>query len=153
LNRMNWKRILLGGLAAGLVINVSEGVLNAIVLQQDWAEVMRSMNRPTEVSAGQIAMFNVWGFLIGISAVWLYAAIRPRYGQGPKTALCAGLAVWWLAYFMGAAGNIIMGLFPARLMIIGMVVGIVEVTVGLQLGAWLYREGEPETKVIAARAS
>ena len=30
-------------------------------------------------------MFTVWGFLVGIFAVWLYAAIRPRYGAGAKT--------------------------------------------------------------------
>jgi hypothetical protein len=38
--------------------------------------------------------FVLWGFLVGIFAVWLYAAIRPRYGDGPKTALCAGAVVW-----------------------------------------------------------
>src|SRR5207249_3963498 len=46
-------------------------------------------------------MFLAWGFLVGIFAVWLYAAIRPRYGAGPKTALCAGAAVWGLGYHEG----------------------------------------------------
>jgi hypothetical protein len=40
-----------------------------------------------EVGAGS---FNATGFLIGIFAIWLYAAIRPRHGPGPKTAVCAG---------------------------------------------------------------
>ena len=39
-------------------------------------------------------------FLIGLFAGWLYAAIRPRYGAGPKTALCAGLFVWFLGYLL-----------------------------------------------------
>ena len=47
-------------------------------------------------------MFLAWGFLVGIFAVWLYAAIRPRYGAGPKTALCAGAAVWGIGY-LGAS--------------------------------------------------
>ena len=35
-----------------------------------------------------------WAFV----TVWLYAAIRPRFGPGPKTAICAGLIVWGLSY-------------------------------------------------------
>ncbi|HSE60477.1 MAG TPA: hypothetical protein VLA99_17380 [Nitrospiraceae bacterium] len=34
-----------------------------------------------------------------LSALWLYAAIRPRFGAGPKTALYAGLGVWVLGSF------------------------------------------------------
>jgi hypothetical protein len=37
-------------------------------------------------------------FVLGILAVWTYAAIRPRFNAGPKTALCAGLAVWAMSY-------------------------------------------------------
>ena len=32
----------------------------------------------------------------GVWAMWLHAAIRPRYGPGAKTAVIAGLA-WWIA--------------------------------------------------------
>ncbi len=32
------------------------------------------------------------GFMVGIVAVWMYAAVRPRYGAGPSTTL--RMAVW-----------------------------------------------------------
>ena len=31
-------------------------------------------------------------FILGILTVWVYAAIRPRFGPGPRTALTAALA-------------------------------------------------------------
>ena len=73
--------------------------------------------------------------------VWLYAAIRPRYGTGAKTALCAGAAVWGLGYLLAAVGPIALHLFPRHIMAIGLAVGLVEVLVGTVAGAWLYREG------------
>ena len=62
---------------------------------------VRALGR--EVGGGALLMFLAWGFLVGIFAVWLYAAIRPRYGAGPKTALCAGAAVWGLGYLPRSA--------------------------------------------------
>jgi hypothetical protein len=93
-----------------------------------------------QVGGGALLMFLAWGFLVGIFAVWLYAAIRPRYGAGPKTALCAGAAVWGLGYLLAVAGPIALHLFPRHIMAIGLVVGLVEVLVGTVAGAWLYRE-------------
>ena len=88
-------------------------------------------------------MFIAWGFLVGIFAVRLYAAIRPRYGAGPKTAACAGAAVWCLGYLLAAVTLLALQLFPTRLMVIGLAVGLVEVIAGTLAGAWLYREETP----------
>ena len=94
-----------------------------------------------QMGGGQLAMFTVWGFLVGIFAVWLYAAIRPRYGAGPKTALCAGAAVWGLGYLLASVTPIALHLFPRPIMVIGLAVGVVEVLVGTLAGAWFYKEG------------
>ncbi len=99
---------------------------------------MRALGK--EVGGGALLMFLAWGFLVGIFAVWLYAAIRPRYAAGPKTALCAGAAVWGLGYLLAAVGPIALHLFPRQIIAIGLAVGLVEVLVGTLAGAWLYRE-------------
>jgi dipeptide/tripeptide permease len=92
------------------------------------------------MGGSQLAMFTVWGFLVGIFAVWLYAGIRPRYGAGPKTALCAGAAVWCLGYLLASVTPLALKLFPTSLMVIGLAVGLVEVTVATLAGTWLYHE-------------
>ena len=138
MGKINWTRVILGGLAAGLIINVFESVLNGVILAKDMEAAIGALGR--QMGGGALAMFIAWGFLVGIFAVWLYAAIRPRYGAGPKTALCAGAAVWGLGYLLASVTPIALHLFPRRLMAIGLAVGIVEVLAGTLAGAWLYRE-------------
>ena len=138
MGKINWTRVILGGLVAGVIINIFEYVLNGVVLAQNMRAAINALGK--QMGGGVLAMFIVWGFLVGIFAVWLYAAIRPRYGAGPKTALCAGAAVWGLGYLLASVTPIALNLFPARLMVIGLAVGLVEVLVGTLVGAWLYRE-------------
>ncbi len=113
---------------------------NAIVLAKDWASVMTGLGKTGEMSGASIVLFNVWGFLLGIAALWLYAAIRPRYGPGLKTALCAASAIWLVGIVLAGVTPLALGLFPTRLVYLGMAVGFVEVELGTTLGAWLYRE-------------
>jgi hypothetical protein len=77
---------------------------------------------------------------MGIVAVWLYAAIRPRFGPGPRTAVIAALVAWVLGYLLSMIPPAVMGLFPMNLMVTGMVVGLVELLAGTQLGAYIYKE-------------
>jgi hypothetical protein len=97
MGKMNMGRVLLGGLVAGLVLNVSEAVLHAGVLAADGAKLVEEWGRlglKVEMRPSLLVWLIGITFVLGILAVWTYAAIRPRYGAGPKTALCAGLAVW-----------------------------------------------------------
>jgi hypothetical protein len=84
-------------------------------------------------------MFTAWGFLTGIFAVWLYAAIRPRYGAGPKTAITAVTPV-------------ALKLYPASIIATLLVVGLVEVIVGTLAGAKIYCEPGAEQSHRAATA-
>jgi hypothetical protein len=138
MGKINWVRMILGGLVAGLIINIFEFALNGVVLAKDMEAAISALGR--QVGGAQLAMFIAWGFLVGIVAIWLYAGIRPRYGAGPKTALCAASAVWSLGYLLAAVTPLALNLFPTRLMVIGLAVGLVEVIVGTLAGAWLYRE-------------
>src|SRR5712692_2514040 len=138
MGKINWPRVFLGGLVAGGIINIFEYVLNGVVLAKDMEAAIRALGR--QMGGAALVMFNVWGYLVGIFAVWLYAAIRPRYGAGPKTAVCAGAAVWGLGYLLAAVTPIALHLFPRRLMAIGLAVGLVEVIIGTLVGGWLYRE-------------
>jgi len=59
---------------------------------------------------------------------------------GRATALCAAVAVWRLGYLLASFTPFALNLFPARLLVIGLLVGLVEVSVGTLAGAWIYRE-------------
>jgi hypothetical protein len=141
---INWRRVILGGLLAGMVINVFEFFLNGVVLAKDWEAAIVALGRPP-IAGSQIALFFVWsfvlwGFLIGIISVWLYAAIRPRYGAGPKTALYVGSFVWGLGYLLPSVTPLLLSLYPRRIVAIGLTVGLVEVLLAALVSARLYRE-------------
>ena len=144
----NRGRVILGGLVAGVVINIFEFIANGVVMKEAWGRALQALGKPTEFSVAAIVTFNLWGFLLGIAAVWLYAAIRPRYGPGPNTALRAGVATWGIGVFLSNLAGLPMGLFPARLLVIAIIVALVEIVVGTLAGAWLYKE-EP---VVVARS-
>ena len=78
--------------------------------------------------------------LLGIGAVWIYAAIRPRYGAGPSTAVRAGLTAWALAVFLANLSYYPLGVFPERLLVITTIVALFEIVIGTVAGAWLYTE-------------
>src|SRR5690349_14678476 len=122
----NRVRVVLGGLLAGVVINIVEFVTNAVILKADWGQAMQALGKSPDVSGSAIVMLNVWSLLLGIGAVWIYAAIRPRYGAGPGTAARAGVAAWALAVFLANLGNYPLGIFATRLLVITSVVALFE---------------------------
>src|SRR5437899_11889125 len=101
MGRINLGRVVGGGLLAGLLINISEFVLNTFVIAKDMEAAMKAMNLPP-MDASQIPFFVVFGFCLGIVTVYVYAAIRPRFGPGVPTAICAALPVWFVAYLSPA---------------------------------------------------
>ena len=149
----NRGRVILGGLLAGVVVNVVEFVTNGVVLKDTWGQAMLALQKSTEPSAGQIVMFNVWGFLAGIAAVWVYAAIRPRYGQGVGTAVRAGVAMWVLAYLLPNISIYALNLFPARLLVITGIVGLAEIIVATVAGAWIYKEEAQASSTVRRAAA
>lgn len=136
---INWIRVLLGGLAAGFVMNCGEFVLNAVIFAKDIEESNRKLNLPPP-SGDFIAKAVILVFLVGIVAVLLYAAIRPRFGAGPKTAILAGFIIWFLAFVYGSVLNNAMGIFPLNLTLIGLAWALVEAPLATLVGAWVYRE-------------
>jgi len=152
MGKINYGRVILGGLAAGVVINLFEGIMNGVVLEKQWADVMVGLNRSGVISVKQIVAFNVWGFAAGLLTVWLYAAIRPRFGSGPKTAICAGLMVWFLGMAMANAGPVFLHIFPVGLAVTAVAVELVEMLIASVVGAYFYKEGAGEARSTAARA-
>ena len=139
MGKINLVRVILGGLVAGFVINIGEFLLNEPILGSRWRAAMESLNRPP-IGSQAITFFVILGFALGIGAVYLYAAIRPRFGAGPRTAVCAGLLVWFFAYLYTSVGMIAMGLLPRSLLLIGVAWGLLEVPIATVFGAWLYKE-------------
>lgn len=137
--KINFGRVLLGGLVAGLLMNVGEWLLNDKVLGSQMKEYFAQHNFP--MPAGKaIAVAVVMVFVLGIVMILGYAAIRPRFGAGPKTAIIAGLFAWFGVYCYGNILGVAFGFFPMSLLPLVLGWGLVEYLVGALVGAWLYKE-------------
>ena len=137
---MNWGRVIGGGIVAGVVMNASRAALHGGVLGGD-GEALNKLHNLTPQPWQMAALVGVT-FVIGIASVWLYAAIRPRFGAGPGTAICAGLAVWviahvWSGVYLGAAYT---GLIPERMAWLPVAWGLVEAPLCTMAGAFFYKE-------------
>ncbi len=139
MGKINWIRVILGGLLAGIVINVFEGVAGKL-FEAEYQAAMEALGKTMDMSASTMVFYFTWGFIYGIVAVGLYAAVRPRFGAGPKTAVGVGITVWLVAYLMPSLSYAVSGLFPTGLVIIGTFVGLAESVLGTVLGAWVYKE-------------
>lgn len=153
MGQINWNRVLLGGIVAGLVIDVIQWVLHGLVLGPAWRQAMQDLGRPLEENAGRMLFYVMLGLVYGILAVGAYAGIRPRFGPGPQTAVYAGLGVWLLGYFLPTLTWMPMGLFPARLVTISALVGLLEILLATLAGAWLYQEQPGGAGAAARRAA
>lgn len=136
---INGSRVLLGGLAAGLVVNISETVLNLVVIKEKGEAAMQALNL-APISGADLAMYVAMGFALGILLVWLYAAMRPRLGPGHWTAMKAGFVAWFLIYVWSFVNFTALGLFPTDLNLISSVWGFFEIMIAALVGGWVYRE-------------
>ena|SRR3972149_4015705 len=92
MGKINWGRVFLCGIVTGSVSALLQLLVFFFALPEtEFAAAVEAARagRPTVRALGLIVFFAV-----GILTIWLYAAIRPRYGPGPKTAVVAGFAVW-----------------------------------------------------------
>jgi uncharacterized membrane protein len=136
---MNYGRVVLGGLLAGLILNIGEFVLNTKVLGPQMMAFFTAHGFK-DPGSNFIIVAVVMTFLLGIVAVWLYALIRPRLGPGVKTAIVAAFMLWFGIYLYSGVINMFLFGIPMNMMIIAFVWGLVEYIIATIAGAWAYTE-------------
>jgi hypothetical protein len=140
--KINYSRVILGGIVGGLIAGFLNWFLNGVLMGQLWEDAMKSLNRPNAFSGAFLVCLFLAFSIGGILVVWVYPAIRPRFGPGVRTAVYAGLVVWAIASLPNMM-HAVTGLYSPRLMLYSTLAGIVQTVVGTIAGAALYKEAEP----------
>jgi hypothetical protein len=138
MGKINWGRVILGGLLAGVVMDLMDYVVHTYVIAAQDEAAMKALG--VHLVPGAIPIFLVEGLVLGIAAIWAYAAARPRYGAGAKTAIITAVGVWVIGDLLPNVGNWAAGISPVNLFWIGTLLGLVELIVASLVGAALYRE-------------
>ena len=139
---MNSGKVVVGGLVAGVVMNVGDFLINTQILAADNTAFLKRLNLDPAVMESLSGMLPwiVVDFLMGVLLVWTYAAIRPRFGPGVSTAIIAAL-IPFLAVTLVLAGFTSMGVFTTGMFIKGSIAALVNTSIGSVAGAWVYTEG------------
>ena len=139
---INTQKVLIGGLAAGVVMNVIDVVVNMFILgarMKAETDAFKPGLADQMMSGSSIAGYIVMDFVLGILLVWTYAAIRPRFGPGMKTATYAAVLFWLLSGIF-LSGYMHMGMMSTGLWATFGLVWLVNLLLASWVGGWLYKE-------------
>jgi len=134
MGKINWGRVVVGGLLAGVVLNIVDFVFFGVMMKQNIAAAMQALGKQPGAMDSLVPLFVVLDFVYGIGLLWVYAAIRPRFGAGAKTAVIAGVAVWFFIALLHNPGEAPMGLYPQRMYVTGTIVALVQYALAGQSG-------------------
>ena len=137
MGKVNVVHVAGGGVLAGVVINVIGGLVWNFFLSDDYVRQM-GKDLPGTVMPGSF----LWGYVIGIVTVWLYASLRAHYGSWLKTAVVAGVTTWILALALPNYALWLFGIFGGSLVAMASAFGIFEVVLAALAGARVYNWGE-----------
>lgn len=136
---INVRRVILGGLIAGLVANGFDFVITTYLMATEFAAMMTRLNVETQPSQSWIVAFVALDFLWGGLLVFTYAAIRPRFGAGPKAAIISG-AMLWLVLAISLVFLLVTGLHTPQSYAKSASLYLVSAIVSSLVGAAVYRE-------------
>lgn len=151
---INTSKVLVGGLAAGVVGNIIGFVGFGLLLGQRMeaeAVAVAPALQGTAMTQGAIVTNVISPFAVGLLLVWLYAAMRPRFGPGMKTAAYAALAVW-VCGFLFHIDWLLVGMMTPATYLMASVVAFVQVLASAAVGGMIYQEeGSPVPRASVSR--
>lgn len=139
---INTQKVLVGGLAAGVVLNVIDWLTHAVILADRMnaeAEAFKTGLSTMMMEGSSIAVYVISDLIIGMMLVWTYAAIRPRFGPGPRTAATAALLFWILGAIL-TVGYLQIGLMSMWSWWMVAIIWLVNLMLAAWVGAKLYTE-------------
>jgi hypothetical protein len=142
MQKINLGAVLRGGALAAITFVIVEFVLEGAVgfLGLNEANLLREAF-PDIVVGG--TAYHVWNvvhlFLFFFFAIWVYAAIRPRFGPGPRSALITSFLLWFM-YLLFATNFARLGIFPLDLAVVSLAFNLVEIPAAILVGARIYSE-------------
>jgi len=134
-----WAGVLLGTLAASVVLNLGEIVVHGVVLAAEWQAAVALLGKTLDTSV------KAWAFIVASNSlhcaavVGLGALLRLRFESTMKAAVVAATAVWAVGWVAPTLGSLPLQLFPLRLWGVMLAAGLVELIAAAVVGQWVYR--------------
>ena len=141
MGHINWTRAILGGLVAAVILFFAGFIIHGAILGADWTAWQQAGHMPLALSHGEaVVIWIILSLVNGITGLWIYAGIRPRYGAGATTALIAGFMVWLLGGLAAALAQYALGNVPHKIVVVGAICGLIADLIAIVAGAYFYKE-------------
>jgi tetratricopeptide (TPR) repeat protein len=131
-------RFWLSGLAAGLILLGGEALLNGVLLADDWS-VLGAQLGLASPGWPAVLLVVVLTLLLGVGLVWVYLVLSPAFGPESRTAVLAGILLWFPVFGYTCTWLAVIGVFPPALMGVAAAWGLGESVLAALAGRWLYR--------------
>ncbi len=143
--QFNYKRILLGGIAGGVVMFIVGMIIHGFILEQNYIYLQERGILVNEETASEWKMILHHLYLIftGTILAFLYATTRNVTGAGMSTAILTGLLVG----LINGAGAIAMLAFydiGNKVPFFTYVDSVLEPIVGTVVAGWLYKDKQQQ---------
>ena len=139
--KINWVRVLVGGLVASIILFLTDGFLHERLVSADWQAVYAGLGiAEPKHNAYALVYFVIFELGRGLISIYLYALMRSRCGPGPKTAALAGLVAWIAFSVTGPAQFIPLGFYSHALWIKVGAFQLATSIIAAIAGAALYRD-------------
>jgi hypothetical protein len=141
MGRINWTRVVIGGIVAAVILFIAGFIIHGAILGADWTAWQKAGHMPLALSHGNaVVIWIIVSLVNGLTGVWIYAGIRPRYGAGAQTALIAGFMLWLGGGLATALGQYALGNLPQGIIIIGGIGALIADLIAIVAGAYFYKE-------------
>jgi hypothetical protein len=139
--RINWGRLILGGLIAAIIMFLTDGFIHEKLVNADWHAVYAGLKAAEpEEHGSSMVYFGLYELGRGLISMLFYATMRTHFGAGPKTAVLAAIAGWIAFSLTGPAQFIPLGFFSHALWLKVGAMHLVTSIVATIAGAALYKD-------------
>jgi len=132
----------MGGILASVVFIVAEVIVEGIlrlVIGFNEVDLAREYFPEIVLSGPRYQIINILYLVVScMAAVWLYAALRPKFGPGIKTAFIASI-FFIFVIFLFMVNNVNMEIYPLKPALISLALGMAEFPVSIIAGTSIYK--------------
>ena len=141
MNKINYARLLIGVVVAAVIMFLTDGFFHESIAKADWQALYAALGaKEPEPHGTSMIYFGIFELGRAFVAMFLYVAMRPMCGAGPKTAVGAGIVSWIGSSLTGPAQFIPLGFFSNSLWLKVAAFHLVVSIVATVAGAALYKD-------------